>query len=291
VAGMAALGSGDLRAAADHLAPAVGDFTTYIDQTGVFYRFVLVWVEVLARSGRVNEAQTQLERMTASRHPSFTFVESDALLARAWVSAAAGRTPEARHIAARATEFARDHGQWAREVVCLQAGVGFGDTTVAARLDELASVVDGPRAPLAARYAHALATGDGDGLTAVSADFETMGDPLAALDAAAHAAAVFNDRGRRGSALIAGARVDRLSGQCGAVVLPGLRTAQLPVRLSAREREIFTLAAQGLTNKAIADALTMSVRTVEGHVYRACTRLGLTRADLLALITDPASAV
>ena len=57
----------------------------------------------------------------------------------------------------------------------LQAGVRFGDITVAYRLDELTSVVEGPRAPLTARYAQALACGDGVGLAAVSVDFETMG--------------------------------------------------------------------------------------------------------------------
>jgi DNA-binding CsgD family transcriptional regulator len=286
VAGLAALAGGDLRAAQVRLSSAVDDFAAYSETTGVFYRFILVWVEVLARSGRVVEAQAGLARMAASRHPAFEFVESDALLARAWVAAAAGRTSEARQIASRAAQFAHDHGQWAREVWCLQAGVGFGDTTVAGRLDELAGKVEGRRAPLAARYAHALMRGDGVGLAAVSHDLESMGDRLAAIDAAAQAVSAFTRAGRRGSALTAGARADRLAARCGAVIQPGLQTAQLPVKLSRREREIATLVGQGLSNKAIAEALTMSIRTVEGHIYRACTRLGLTRAELTALIVD-----
>jgi DNA-binding CsgD family transcriptional regulator len=32
-----------------------------------------------------------------------------------------------------------------------------------------------------------------------------------------------------------------------------------------------TLAAIGLSNRQIADRLTASIRTVEGHLYRACT--------------------
>jgi DNA-binding CsgD family transcriptional regulator len=56
---------------------------------------------------------------------------------------------------------------------------------------------------------------------------------------------------------------------------------------SAREREVVTLVAQGMAKMAIAGALSMSVRTVEGHIYCACTKLGVTnRAGLTALISD-----
>ncbi len=39
--------------------------------------------------------------------------------------------------------------------------------------------------------------------------------------------------------------------------------------LTSREREIMTLVAQGYTNREIAEKLTISTRTVEGHLYRA----------------------
>jgi DNA-binding NarL/FixJ family response regulator len=59
-----------------------------------------------------------------------------------------------------------------------------------------------------------------------------------------------------------------------------------PLPISAREREVATLASTGLSNRQIADRLHVSVRTVEGHIYRACTRLGLTeRAKLAAMIS------
>ena len=43
--------------------------------------------------------------------------------------------------------------------------------------------------------------------------------------------------------------------------------------LTSREREIMTLVAQGYTNREIAEKLTISTRTVEGHLYRASRRL------------------
>lgn len=45
--------------------------------------------------------------------------------------------------------------------------------------------------------------------------------------------------------------------------------------LSPREREVLTLAAKGLRNKVIADQLTISVRTVEGHFNNILAKLGV----------------
>ena len=61
-------------------------------------------------------------------------------------------------------------------------------------------------------------------------------------------------------------------------------TAARPLPLTAREREIVTLAADGLTNREIADRLVVSVRTVEGHLYRAGAKLGITDRTQLASV-------
>jgi DNA-binding CsgD family transcriptional regulator len=46
--------------------------------------------------------------------------------------------------------------------------------------------------------------------------------------------------------------------------------------LTGREREIVALVAEGLSNDEIANKLFVSRRTVEGHLYRAFTKLGVT---------------
>lgn len=56
--------------------------------------------------------------------------------------------------------------------------------------------------------------------------------------------------------------------------------------LTDREREILDLLAQGLSNKAIASQLYLSVRTVEGHLANIYSRLGVhsrTEAMLIAV--------
>ena len=53
-------------------------------------------------------------------------------------------------------------------------------------------------------------------------------------------------------------------------------------RLSVREREVVSLVAEGLTNKAIAEQLCVAVRTVEVHRAAAMIKLGVTNmAELL----------
>jgi DNA-binding NarL/FixJ family response regulator len=54
--------------------------------------------------------------------------------------------------------------------------------------------------------------------------------------------------------------------------------------LSERERKIARFVARGASNKVIAEAEHVSVRTVEGHVHQILTKLGLSSRKQLALI-------
>jgi len=53
------------------------------------------------------------------------------------------------------------------------------------------------------------------------------------------------------------------------------------VDLTAREREVASMAASGMTNQQIADALTLSVRTVETHLHRLMRKTGTERRSQL----------
>lgn len=284
IGGLAALARGDLPRAVALLDAAIGEGESINNWNAVNYLLSVAHTEALARSGDGDAAMKAQDRMLASRHPSWEFFEPARLRAGAWVAAARGRVGEAIALANEGAESARSRGQWAREVMCLQTALGFGDRTGSPRLAELARLVDAPRAVLAARWSKALAVHDGDALLEVSGDLAAMGDLLAAADAAAHAALAFDKQRRRGPRLTASERASRIMTYCGAVS-PATREAATPLPLSAREREIANLVGQGLSNKQISEALTKSVRTVEGHIYRACNKLGLSgRGELAAVI-------
>jgi DNA-binding CsgD family transcriptional regulator len=60
-------------------------------------------------------------------------------------------------------------------------------------------------------------------------------------------------------------------------------------KLTKRESQITLMAANGLSDRAIAGQLQLSLRTVEGHLYRAYSKLGITSRDELAPLLTPSS--
>lgn len=283
--GAAALGRGDLPAAVEHLNAAMAEVDGVVDVGSTFYRFRIIHTEALARAGDMTAATSALDATTASRHPAYGCVEPNYLLATAWVAANSGRVDEARKISCEAAELACVNGQWAREVVCLQTAVQFGFTGAGDRLRTLTDVVEGPRVQAAARYAEALAASNGAALEAVSREYERMGDALVAADASAQAAAIHRIAGRRGSALNANTRAQHLARQCGGAASPAMHASRIALPLTQREHEVVLLVARGLSNREIADAMSLSVRTVEGHVYRATVKAGVSgRAELASFI-------
>jgi DNA-binding NarL/FixJ family response regulator len=250
------------------------------------YVAVLGLALALGTAGDPVAARRALADGEVQRHPSLLFREPDLVLARAWVAAAEGAVGEACTLARDAGALAASKTQPAMEVVALHTAVCFGDRTVAPRLTQLVEVVEGPRAPAAAAHAVGLTDDDGDALLAASAQCEQMGALLLAADAAAHAAVAFVRRGRRGSAQYATIRAHHLAGACDGARTPALALIDAPPTLTSREREIVALAAGGLSNRAIADRLVISVRTVENHLYRACAKLGTSsRTEFAALLS------
>ncbi|MGH3781960.1 MAG: LuxR C-terminal-related transcriptional regulator [Pseudonocardiaceae bacterium] len=259
-----------------------------VDPGGYSLGGLIFLTGALGMAGDATSARQAFVEMTALRNPTFAFLEPEVRLAGAWVAAAEGGVSEAVALARKAAEVAASQHQSAVEVLALHTAVCFGDRTVANRLAQLATEVDGTRAGAAAAHAAALAAEDAAALHAASVQLEQIGALLLAADAAAHAAAVHIRQGRRGSAQAATTRAYRLAQACEGARTPALAALTAPLPLTTREREIVTLAARGLSNRQIAEQLVVSVRTVENHLYRARTKLGTPdRTELAALLHRP----
>ncbi|MBV9090410.1 MAG: AAA family ATPase [Mycobacteriaceae bacterium] len=232
--------------------------------------------------GRTDEAEHVLAdaeehtgRFMAMHGPQVT-------IAKSWLAAAKGFERRALELARAAADVAHQSGQYAAEAEALHHAARFGDGSVAERLAALVEHVQGNVAALQARHAAAVAECDPSALDAVSAQFEAAGLLLSAADAAAQAAPLHDRAGQRRRSHDAAARALRLAALCGGAVTPAINAAAQPLPVTSREREIALLVAAGLSNKEIAERLTLSVRTVEGHVYRACFKLDAADRDDLA---------
>ncbi|MFG1931205.1 LuxR C-terminal-related transcriptional regulator [Mycobacterium sp. NPDC048908] len=284
IAGRAALFAGHLDQACTLLGTAAPALSASGNEMGWGYRYHVPYATALAIRGATDDAAAVLTALEKTRRP-FRKLDYEQSLARAWLAASQGALTEAIATMLSAAHSAAAKGQFAAEVMCLQTAAQFGDASVAARLTELASVVEGPRAALAARFASALAGSRAAEMSTVSEEFEEAGDLVAAVDAAAHACIAFRQGELRGSALGCSARAEALARRCGGISTPALREVSEPLPLTGREREIVRLLGSGYSTKDVAERLCVSTRTVEGHIYRAMTKTSAaTREELIKMV-------
>lgn len=293
VAALAALSAGRLEAVCELALPVWQALSAPGISGGFFpfgYRYQIPRTIALAMRGLTDDALAAFATLDSKRFPAWRWADWERNLAEGWVLAAEGAVSQAVTTVRAAADTARANGQFAVEVLCLQTATQFGDRTNLSRLDVLKTIVEGPRVGVAAQFAAALCGDDAAELATVSEEFERMGDLVGAVDAAAHAAVVYRNQDRRGAALACSTRADALAERCGGASTPALRRASERVPLTEREREIVMLLGEGLSSRAVADRLTLSVRTVEGHIYRAMGKTETTTREELAALLRPRGA-
>lgn len=243
--------------------------------------------EAEALAGRREPARDALDRGfealgRAAVHPT---ARTSLALAQALVLAAEADLAGAQAIAFAASGEAGEAVLIEAELLHVYVRVGGAPDRVADRLREIADGADSALADLWARQAAAARDGDAAELMAIAEQYDAIEARIYAAEAAAQAAVALasgsGDARRRAEAFAA-----RQAQACGAKGLP-LVTAMRLSPLTARERETARLVAHGLSNADIAERLSLSVRTVESHIYRATTKLGVhDRAELAGAITD-----
>src|SRR5205823_12659314 len=108
---------------------------------------------------------------------------------------------------------------------------------------------------------------------------------LFAAEARAREGRMAAEQGLQRRAAEARQRSARLQDLCEGAHTPAL--SRVTVALSAREREVALLTASGLTSRQVAERLYISVRTVENHLHRVYTKLGVTNRDALGAALGP----
>ncbi|WP_318307019.1 helix-turn-helix transcriptional regulator [Amycolatopsis solani] len=207
--------------------------------------------------------------------------------ARAWIACARGDLPAARRTAVAAAEEAAEAGAAGFEMLAWHDVVRLGGPQrelgrAEDRLARLTHGVDGTLVSTLAEHAAAVVVGDAWWLERTSEWFADRGFLLYAAEAAVRASAIHRRSGRTGDAVKAAALGQTLAQSCAGARTPGLVAAAAPAApLTAREREIALLAAEGRPSRAIADRLTLSVRTVDNHLHRIYLKLGITGRDEL----------
>lgn len=289
--GLVDLSCGDLASARRWLRESLARVAKFPDLSVSVCELAGLWLTTaLAMSGDRVAAQQAYGETLKNFDGEILIWASEAQLAQAWLHAADESASQAMASAIGAARTARECGRPAHEVVCLQAATQFGSTATVDRLHELASTVQGPRVGAAYAHARALRRTDGSGLLAASARYEAFGDRVAAVDAAAQAAVALDKRGRHEASMAAASVARRVAAESGADT-PAYRAMTCSTVLTRRQREVIALAASGLSNREIAERLVTSVRTVEGHLFRACQRTGTnTRDELIVWMKGAAPA-
>ncbi|MFG3093338.1 LuxR C-terminal-related transcriptional regulator [Streptomyces sp. NPDC048202] len=242
----------------------------------------------VAESGDTVEAASLLEEAREAQRDECAYpLMADAVeLEGALVMACLGHRQAAAARAAEVAERATAAGRFAQALSALHLAARAGAAPRAGTVEVLpVRMAD----DVVLRHVRALAESDGEALEGVSRRFDDLGSPLLAAEAAAHAARTRQASGDRRGARIAQAAGAELAARCGAEppewAVPGnRRDPDAWAELTAREREIASLAVSQLSNQEIADRLVLSVRTVENHLYRAYGKLGVTARTELARV-------
>lgn len=208
--------------------------------------------------------------------PGPSFLAPEVGLAEAWLAWVEGHPDQARAACFDRAAEARASGQATAELNLLLDAARLGAAKDAVeRVEELAAVSQSAFAAAAASLVAGLARDDVDALAAAGAGFEGIDAQLLAGEAFVALAEARRRRGEAREATAAEHTATLLLACTEEARTPGATVASAVVPLSSREREIALLAADGVSSKAIAERLFLSVRTVNNHLGNIYTKLGV----------------
>ena len=256
---------------------------TFRHNPGVYSSWCLGLVaEARALLGHHEEARAAAAEAVILRRPELLGYQADDLRALAWVDAQDGHISSAVDQLWEAANLAASWGQRSFEIIILHDLLRLGERQVANRIRQLTEHVDGAWSAAIAAHAEAIVSNETADLETAAEAFVTIGSLLVAAELWATASAARQHEGLPARAAEATRYSSELAERCNGARTESLGLAVARVPLSRRERETANLAASGATNTQIAEELSVSVRTIESHLYAAFAKLGITDRNQLS---------
>jgi DNA-binding CsgD family transcriptional regulator len=276
---------GDINAAVRHGREAVALYRQLGRERMVVFCLTYL-AEAYALARRTDEAADAMRALDAATDGVRYFLGVDPIEARGWVAVAAGDLPGARALFHRAAADGARIGDLVGAASALHSLARIGRAQeVGQPLRDLAGSLEGDLVPARVAHTRYLAADDADGLLATSGAFHSLGAALLAAEAAADAGAAWRRAGQARRAAGAEREAIKLLAHAPGANTPALQALGSRARLTPAEWETAQFAAGGRSNKDIAEALSISIRTVETRLQHVYEKLGVSgRADLAAIM-------
>lgn len=240
----------------------------------------------LAIGGDAAEAEAALAHCTDEDDPAYLYNGVDLLHTRAWVAATGGKLSKAREWLHGMLDLATRVGDRVGQSMALHSLARLADgqriDELVDRLEALGGHLDGDLFRARLLHVRGLATGDPRTLETAAHEFASVGAFAFAVEAAADAATRWEARGEARGRTAASHLAHNYLARCEGITTPALRSISSRSALTAAERATAELAARGYSNKAIADELVLSVRSIENRLQRAYEKLAINRREDLA---------
>lgn len=231
--------------------------------------------EAHALLGHQGEARVAAMEASGLRRSSILAYHADELRAAAWVDAQDGHLSSAVDQLWHAADLATSQGQRSLEIIVLDDLLRLGEYGAAQRVREVSEHVDGRWSKAIATHAVAVTCTDAVSFEKAAEAFGSIGSQLVASELWASASEARRREGLPARAAGAARHSVELVERCEGAKTQSLASGTAPVSLSRRERETAMLAATGKTNAEIAAELSVSIRTIESHLYAAFAKLGI----------------
>lgn len=276
---------GHIEQALSKLESGIGVLNDY-DPWSVLSSALSLMAYCLVMRGDVVGSQNCLAQLETLTRRSTRFYELEAAAYAAAAQFMTGQSEQGMLRLRAVQQECRSRGYLGIELTVLSLMVRVGDVAAAARLAEVARLLDSGSKEFFVQWSGAMRSQDAAALEEASGTAMDYGFELIALELSAHALKKFHDGGKMQRSRKTASKVEAMRDRMPGLVSPVFRAIDQP-KMTRREHQIALLVAQGESNNSIAERLQVSLRTVEGHLYRTFIKLDIQSREQLAALMEP----